>query len=72
MIDEIGPMELFSKNFRDAVETALKSVKTVIAVVHWKVKDELINKMKLEETKVFMVTLENRDRLGRIIANEIS
>ncbi len=72
VIDEIGPMELFSKDFRDAVETALKSAKTVIAVVHWKVKDELINKMKLEETKVFTVTLENRDRLDRIIAHEIS
>ncbi len=73
VIDEIGPMELFSKNFREAIEVALKSLKTVIAVVHWKAQDELVDKMKkVEEAKIFIVTLENRDKLDQIISREIS
>ena len=42
-VDELGPMELFSKKFKTAVKKALASPKPVVAVVHWKAKDKLIN-----------------------------
>ena len=38
-IDEIGPMELFSQKFKQAVKQALESKKVVLAVVHAKAKD---------------------------------
>ena len=38
-IDEIGPMELFSPIFKQAVKQALESRKLVLAVVHGKVRD---------------------------------
>jgi nucleoside-triphosphatase len=38
-IDEIGPIELYSQKFKQAVEQALESRKTVLAVVHAKAKD---------------------------------
>jgi nucleoside-triphosphatase len=70
-IDEIGPMELFSQKFRDAVETAMKSRKTVIAVVHWKVKDKLVDSIKTrEDAEIFAVTPENRDQLSQTIAEK--
>ena len=37
-IDEIGPMELFSQKFKQAVTKALESQKLVLAVVHLKPK----------------------------------
>jgi nucleoside-triphosphatase len=67
-IDEIGPMELFSERFKEAVRKALKSHKLVLAVVHWKAQDTLINEAKKrEDVETTSVTLENRERLHKQI-----
>ena len=64
-IDEIGPMELFSQKFKQAVKQALESRKVVLAVVHAKAKDPLINEAKLrDDSETFTVTLANRDVLA--------
>jgi nucleoside-triphosphatase len=63
-VDEIGPMELFSQRFKQAVKQALDSRKLVLAVVHAKAKDPLINEAKQrEDAEIFTVTLANRDGL---------
>ena len=63
-IDEIGPMELFSQKFKQAVKQALESKKLVLAVVHAKAKDPLITEAKQrEDAEIFIVTLANRDSL---------
>ena len=68
-VDEIGPMELFSKRFRMTVEEALESGKLMLGVVHWKAKDKLIDEVKKrEDTEIIVVTLQNRDRLYQTIA----
>ena len=46
VVDEVGPMELFSKQFKQAVQAALESDKVVLAVVHAKAKDPLIEQAK--------------------------
>jgi nucleoside-triphosphatase len=70
-IDEIGPMELFSRKFRDAVQKALESTKTVMAVVHWKVQDKLIHDAKSrQDADIVTVTNENRERLPETIAEK--
>jgi nucleoside-triphosphatase len=70
-IDEIGPMELFSEKFRNAVKTALQSSKLVIAVVHWKAKDKLVNDVKArEDAETLTVTPENRETLSKTIVNK--
>ena len=70
-IDEVGPMELFSEKFRDAVRRALESPKLVMAVVHWKAQDRLINDAKnMEDTEIITVTSENRERLSEILARK--
>lgn len=64
-IDEIGPMELFSQKFRQAVTKALESKKLVLAVVHAKAGDRLISEVKRrEDAEIFTVTLANRDSLS--------
>jgi nucleoside-triphosphatase len=72
-IDEIGPMELFSEKFKEATRKALESRKPVLAVVHWKATDRLINEAKnCEDQETFTVTHENRDKLPEIIAEKVA
>jgi len=71
VIDEIGPMELFSPKFKNAAKRALQSRKLVIAVVHSKADDELIKSVKTrEDTEIFEVTHENRENLARVITEK--
>jgi nucleoside-triphosphatase len=70
-IDEIGPMELFSARFKDAVRKALESRKLVMAVVHWKASDRLIWEAKSrEDAETFTVTYGNRDGLPEALAEK--
>ncbi len=70
-IDEVGPMELFSEKFRDAVRRALESPKLVMAVVHWKAQDRLINDAKkTKDAEIITVTPENRERLSEVLAEK--
>ena len=63
-IDEIGPMELFSQKFKQAVKQALESQKLILAIVHFKAKDPLITQAKQrQDAEIFTVTLANRDNL---------
>jgi nucleoside-triphosphatase len=71
-IDEVGPMELFSEKFREAVDRALQSGKVVIAVVHWKAEDKLIKNVKERaDAETFTVTNENRERIAQTIADRV-
>jgi nucleoside-triphosphatase len=68
-IDEIGPMELFSQEFRTAVEKAIESKKLVVGIIHWKARDRLIDEVKKRaDTEIIVVTPENRNRLHQTIA----
>jgi len=70
-IDEIGPMELFSDRFKQAAIKALDSSRLVIAVVHGKAQDPLINEArKREDAETFAVTMENRGNLHEAIAEK--
>ncbi len=71
-IDEIGPMELFSEKFKEAARIALESRKPVLAVVHWKAIDKLINEAKSrQDSEMLTVTQENRNKLPEKIAQKM-
>lgn len=71
VIDEIGPMELFSKEFRKAVDEVAKSDKLLVGVVHRKAKDKLIESVKNRaDAEVFDVTLNNRDHIHTKVVEE--
>jgi len=67
-IDEIGPMELCSEQFRKAVDKAADSNKLVVGTLHWKMRDKLIDELRTrEDIEIFTVTLENRENLQETI-----
>ncbi|HII07653.1 MAG TPA: NTPase [Methanotrichaceae archaeon] len=69
VIDEVGPMELFSERFVTAVETALRSEKSMLVVVQAKSQHPLAKKIR-EEFRLITVTEKNRDDLAEEIASE--
>jgi nucleoside-triphosphatase len=70
-IDEVGPMELFSEKFKEAAWKALDSRKLVIAVVHWKAQNKLINEAKKrEDAETIIVTVEKRENLHEQITEK--
>jgi nucleoside-triphosphatase len=69
-IDEIGPMELYSQKFKQAVDQVLESEKLTLAIVHAKAKDHLIAQAKQrEDAEIFTVSLANRDNLPEEITS---
>jgi nucleoside-triphosphatase len=71
--DEVGPMELFSPEFRRAVsEAIIGSNKPFLCVVHKRLSDPLIEELKNNQSsKLFEVTFENRNSLPDQIWAEI-
>jgi nucleoside-triphosphatase len=67
-VDEIGPMELFSEKFREAVRQAVKSQKLLIGIVHWRTKNWLIDEVKArEDAEIIVVTDKNRNKLHEYV-----
>jgi len=71
VIDEIGPMELFSQKFKQAVKQALSSRNLVLAVVHARAKDPTINEAKQrEDAEIFTVTFAKREALPHQLSKQ--
>jgi nucleoside-triphosphatase len=72
VIDEIGPMELYSHGFKEAVKQGLTCGKPMLGTVHYRSMDPLIRTIKTHEaSEVIEVTLHNRDRIHHKVASEI-
>jgi len=68
VIDEIGPMELFSQAFRQAVLGAMRSSKLVLGVIHQSARDPVIESIRnRDDTLIVMVTFDNRNGLHNIL-----
>lgn len=72
VVDEVGPMELYSEAFRKAVLAALESGKILLGTIHWRVKTSFTNMIRGRgDTEIINVTYDNRDKLPRTIVEEI-
>ena len=70
-IDEIGPMELFSEKFKEAVRKALSSQRLVIAVLHWRAQDRLMREARnRDDAEAIIVTPENRENLAETVVEK--
>lgn len=68
VIDEIGPMELFSKAFQQVVKDAADSQKLVIGVIHQRARNPIINSIKeRSDAEISEATIENRQKLHNIL-----
>ncbi len=72
VVDEIGPMELFSLAFKEAVRRAIESEKPVVGTIHYRARDPLITAIKTsEDAEILEVTQENREHLHNFITDKI-
>jgi len=72
VVDEIGPMELFSTAFKEAVSQAIKSGKPLLGTIHFKAQDPLITAIKMrEDAEILEVTFENRGSLHNLIIDKV-
>jgi len=72
VIDEIGPMELCSKVFEEAVMQAMDSGKPLIATVHYNTTASFARDIKArQDAEVYDVTLGNRDLMHNLIIEKI-
>jgi nucleoside-triphosphatase len=68
IVDEIGPMELFSQAFKQCIEDVIKNSKLVIGVIHHRASDPIIETVKKrKDAEIFDVTVENRPSLHNVI-----
>ena len=61
VIDEVGTMELESPEFRRAVASCMTSGKPLLAVVHERLDDDILNDLRRRATTLFTLSAENRD-----------
>ena len=72
IVDEIGPMELFSSGFKDAVIQAVESDKPVLGTIHFGLRNSFVSGLKnREDAEIFEVTYENRETLHNLIIDKV-
>lgn len=72
VVDEIGPMELYSTDFKDALIKGLKCNKPVIGTIHYRIRDRLFDLLLVEENvEILEVTSKNREKLHITIVNNV-
>jgi nucleoside-triphosphatase len=71
VIDEVGPLELISPDFRRAVRACLESGKPVLAVLHERLDDDLLNELRRVARSTFALTVENRDESADELAEAL-
>jgi len=72
-IDEVGPMELTSRRFKDAVQAALASGKSLLGTVHRNAQDPLVQAIRTDPAiEVIEVTNENRDSLPKVLLERLT
>ena len=72
VIDEVGPMELTSPEFRRALSSCIATGRPIFAVVHGQMNDPLIEELKRKSgNEVISVGLENRDSLPSDLTRRI-
>ena len=69
--DEIGPMELKSRDFIDSVKHLLDADKKVIVVVHQKLQHLLIDEFRNKSSLLINVDLENREKVNQILLDRL-
>jgi nucleoside-triphosphatase len=72
VIDEIGPMELVSPDFRRAARRCIDSGKPILAVVHERLEDDLLAEFRSRATEAIELDANNRDEVADELLAEIA
>jgi len=71
VVDEVGPMELVSPEFRRGVRGCIDSGKPMLAVVHERLEDDLLNELRGKAEAIVTLTVENRDSAADELAEKL-
>jgi nucleoside-triphosphatase len=72
VIDEVGPMGLTSRRFKDVVQAALACGKSLLGTVHRNAQDPLVQAIKSHRAiEVIEVTNENRNSLPNLLVERL-
>jgi len=71
VIDEVGPMELMSPDFRRAVRVCIDSGKPMLAVVHERLKDDLLTELREGARVLLVIDPRKRDEIAERLGDEI-
>jgi len=68
VIDEVGPMELVSPEFRRGIRACIDSGKPILAVVHERLEDDLLTELRQKATEAIMVSVDDREEVADQLA----
>jgi nucleoside-triphosphatase len=71
VIDEVGPMELVSPDFRRSLTACIEAGKPILAVVHERLEDDILSDLRSKATALFTLTVENRDSVAEELASAL-
>jgi nucleoside-triphosphatase len=72
VVDELGPMELHSSAFKEAISRATNINKPVLGAIHQRARDPLIDGLrKREDAEILKITYENRATLHNLLIEKI-
>ncbi len=68
IVDEIGPMELFSSAFRQVVRDLITSEKLVLGVIHYRARNTVLDSIKTrKDAEIIEATMGNRQDLHNLL-----
>ena len=70
--DEIGPMELKSKEFVDAVKNLFNTDKKIIVIMHQKLEHPITDEFRKKSSSLININLGNRERVIETLLNRLS
>lgn len=73
VVDELGPMELQSSAFKEAMSKAMNNNKPVLGVIHQSARDPLIDGLrKRKDVEILKTTYGNRATLHNLLIEKIT
>lgn len=73
IIDEVGPMELLSENFKIALRQVISSTKAMMGTIHYRANDPLLREIRNNpHLSIVVVTADNRSGLPLRLVEEMT
>ncbi len=71
VVDEVGPMELVSPEFRKAVMACVGSGRPMLAVIHERLDDDVLNELRSRADTTVSLTVESRDKAAEELSEAV-
>src|SRR5262249_21768456 len=69
--DEIGPMEVKSREFIESVKNLVDVDKKVIVVIHQKLRHPIIDQIRMKSELLINLNLQNREKINEILLHKL-